>query len=138
MNLGRATNFSDYERDKVPRSEESKAGFLIAGGFGGFQDERRGAHRRGTAVIYRPNACTDLLSRELTSGSRSRAPLAADERWRVSVNVGSTRCANYCHLCETMPNLPGSMTPMTSHRAGRISHGERMAIAARLLSLVDD
>jgi len=68
---------------------------------------RRGAHRHGTAVIYRPNACTDLLSQELTSGSRSRAPLAADERWRVSVNVGSTRCANYCHLCETMPNLAG-------------------------------
>lgn len=50
-------------------------------------------------MIYRLNACTDLLSQELTPG-RDPGLLAADERWRVSVNVGSTRCANYCHLRE--------------------------------------
>lgn len=51
-------------------------------------------------VIYRSNACTDLLSQELTPGRRL---LAADERWHVSVNVGNTRCANYCHLREIKP-----------------------------------
>lgn len=95
MNLGRATNFCDYDRDNVasrgnetwvPNRKEVR------------RTRRRSGEKPGAstwnAVIYRPNACTDLLSQELTSG-RDPGLLAADERWRVSVNVGSTRCANY-------------------------------------------
>lgn len=85
---------------------ETKLGRLIA-------EVRRGTRRRSgekpgastwNAVIYRPNACTDLLSQELTPG-RDPELLAADERWRVSVNVGSTRCANYYQPREIKPNF---------------------------------
>jgi len=40
----------------------------------------------------------------LTPG-RDPELLAADERWRVSVNVGSTHRANYYHLRKIKPNL---------------------------------
>lgn len=105
MNLGRDTNFCDYDRDNVasrrnetwvPNREEVR------------RAQRRSGEKPGAstwnAVIYRPNACTDLLSQELTPG-RDPGLLAADERWRVSVNVGSTHCANYYHLRKIKPNL---------------------------------
>jgi len=105
MNLGRATNFCDYDRDNVasrgnetwvPNHEEVRRTRRRSG-------EKPGASTWNT-VIYRPNACTDLLSQELTPG-RDPGLLAADERWRVSVNVGSTHRANYYHLRKIKPNL---------------------------------
>lgn len=111
MNLDRATNFCDYDRDNVASSGNET--------WVPNREVRRTRRRSGekpgastwNAVIYRPNACTDLLSQELTPG-RDPELLAADERWRVSVNVGSTHCANYYQLRKINPNsceLRGSM-----------------------------
>lgn len=66
-------NFCDYVADSIASRNETRC-CSIARRFGATrEDERRGAGR-GTAaptwnvVIYRPNACTDLLSQELTPG----------------------------------------------------------------------
>lgn len=123
MNLGRATNFCDCDWDNVasrgnetwvPNREEV------------WRTRRRSGEKPGAstwnAVIYRPNACTDLLSQELTPG-RDPGLLAADERWRVSVNVGSTHCTNYYHLRKIKPNL--HELRLDDDSAGRFVHGER-------------
>lgn len=81
----------DYDRDnRRSRPEGTKLGL------GPNREEVRRRRTREVpgastwnVVIYRPNARTDLLSQELTPG-RDPGLLAADERWHVSVNVGST------------------------------------------------
>jgi len=106
------------------RFEETKLGCLIAKRFGEREDEaeRSRARRRGTPWFI---VLTRVLIYYLRNWPRDDPGLlAADERWRVSVNVGSIHCTNYYHLRKIKPNLH-ELRLDDDDSAGRFVHDKR-------------